>query len=113
MGTLHSCHDIVPVSATEEPVFHCSSLGRQRPLTAVLRVIFRIETAPLHMLWAEDVRLVCCRHLSSSPPLGLVSCHDRGRKGGPSVEPLVGALVFSEPSQPAPRMSDGMTLWTL
>ena len=27
MGTLYYCHGIVTVSATEEPVFNCSSLG--------------------------------------------------------------------------------------
>ena len=53
--------------------------ARRRPLTAVLRVVLRIVTAPLHMRWAEDVRLVCCRGRSSSPPLGLASYHDRGR----------------------------------
>jgi hypothetical protein len=79
MGTLYYCHGIVRVSATEDPVFHCSSLGRRRLLTPVLRVVLRIVTAPLHMGWAEDARLVCCRRISSSPPLGLVSYHDRGR----------------------------------
>ena len=81
-----NCHDIVPVSATEEPAFNCSSLGLAEAthcgaegLTAVLRVVLRIVTAPLHMRWVEDVRLVCCRGRSSSPPLGLVSYHDRGR----------------------------------
>ena len=52
MGTLYYCHGIVRVSATEDPVFHCSSLGRRRLLTPVLRVVLRIVTAPLHLVWA-------------------------------------------------------------
>ena len=57
----------------------CLFISPDLDVTAVLRVVLRIVTAPLHMRWAEDVRLVCCRGRSSNPPLGLASYHDRGR----------------------------------